>query len=107
METTYRKVLVTERLPKEFGMYLTTRGWRLFQDKTKEFEEPEKHKGGGDEPYPDLAWWLEEIELPTDKIIEFESKKEEIDKGLSIMMRVSWEFGAKWMRNFVLAATPK
>jgi hypothetical protein len=65
MTKIYREVSVHERLPKEFGMYITTRGWRLFQDNTNEFEEPEKTKGQGDEPYPDLAWWLEEIELPT------------------------------------------
>ena len=60
METLYRKVAVTERIPKEEEMLMTSHGWSLWNG--KQFEDED------DKPISYINYWLEEILDPTAKL---------------------------------------
>ena len=97
----FRKVMTEERSPKESGTYATDRG-RL--------EWSNDHKGflGFWAGRPEVIYWMEEVELPSE---------DEINIAMSKLLDIgdNWEWdshtnameGAKWMRDFVLAATAK
>ena len=93
MKTIFRKVSVKERLPEHEDNLFTSEGMTPFDLKSKHFYSPHPRKW----VYPE--WWLEEIELPSDKQIE-----DKVMNGYLIneenIARVK---AAKWMRDFVLA----
>jgi len=97
MNKIFRQVSVKERLPEKYPVIFITRN-------------NYPHLYGGhyntDEGYLKITfdYWLEEIELPTDKDI----RKRFYCEGLRKVhaMQHCWN-GAEWMRDFILDVTPK
>ena len=71
METLYRKVAVSERLPKAKEMLMTSHGWSLWNG--HQFEDED------DKPISYVNYWLEEILDPT---AQLKADKEELLKVL-------------------------
>ncbi len=89
----FRKVSTTERMPTKSDNYFTNKNLMAY------FVEDGNFSNGN------ILWWLEEVELPTDeeiKKIDFSHLPHMTQSG-----RVLIDFGIKWMRDFVLAATAK
>ena len=57
METLYRKVAISERMPKAKEMLMTSHGWSLWNG--HQFEDED------DKPISYINYWLEEIPDPT------------------------------------------
>lgn len=60
METLFRKVLVTERLPDKGDRYFTNDGIRVYSPHTKQFIFT--HQA--------IEYWLEPVELPSEEEIQ-------------------------------------
>ncbi len=67
METLYRKVSVSERLPKAKEMLMTSHGWSLWNG--HQFEDED------DKPISYINYWLDEIPDPT---AQLKADKEEL-----------------------------
>ena len=85
METLYRKVAVSERLPKINGNYFTDKYRSFyFSQEVNKFMDDE-----GDFIYP--KYWLEEIPDPTTQL---QSDKEELLEALGMSLQLNKAFGA-------------
>lgn len=103
MNTIFRRVSAKERLPKKDGVYIALRSGYTMGD--WDFKNGEwTHEGNEGVKY-ELEWWLEEIELPSNVEILKEFGATDSSEGDKINRM--WMEGAKWMRDFVLAVTPK
>ena len=77
METLYRKVAVTERIPKEEEMLMTSHGWSLWNG--KQFEDED------DKPISYINYWLEEILDPT---VQLKADKAELLEALQRIINI-------------------
>lgn len=109
METIFRKVNANERQPTETKEYFVAGEGidKPIMTSAIYFASQVGMNSIGWAINMKITHWLEKIELPDDKGIEFQSKNEETKNELTITQKVCWEDGAKWLRDFVLAATPK
>lgn len=100
MNTIFRKILTKDRLPKIQTRYITNDGWLSFEVESKSFH----HSNIFDEQYfPE--WWLEEIELPSQKDICLKSELRCSPKD-TFNEKGFWIWGANWMKDFVLGCSP-
>ena len=77
METIYRKVAVSERLPKSKEMLMTSHGWSLWNG--HQFEDED------DKPISYINYWLEEIPDPT---AQLQADKAELLEALEKVKRL-------------------
>lgn len=100
METIYRKVSPEKRCPTKTDIYYTNIGKVAFFEEEKEFKDSQANN---------IFWWLEEIELPSDEEIKNKSKENEIEDRFYKTGKTYRNYfnGAQWMRDFVLAVSPK
>ena len=104
MSTILRVVKCKERTPKESGSYPTFIGHKWFNTETNLWTEFCPSAIDDNQKNIQLVFWLEKIELPSsaDLIKEFGAT----DSIEGYKINRMWLEGAKWMRDFVLAATP-
>lgn len=74
METLYRKVSVSERLPIDEETYITSHGWYFWNGNKFEDE--------NDEEIDYVNYWLEEIPDNSPQIENLEAEKEELLEAL-------------------------
>lgn len=107
METIFRKVSMEERLPKERKEYFVLKGTNQLFCGAKFFDGNKFPFQEGDLP---VRFWLEEIELPNDDVLEkrFPTNINEPSdiKGTN-SDNLCKQLGAEWMRNFVLVSMSK
>lgn len=98
MKTIFRKVSVKDRLPNEDGEYITNYG-----SNTRLLTCNHKRKWTvqfGDTVEVTPNYWLEEVELPTDKEID---NTFPLQYGMDILnFNTDTRKGAKWMRDNIL-----
>ena len=83
METLYRKIAVSERLPKAKEMLMTSHGWSLWNG--HQFEDED------DKPISYINYWLEEI---TDHSAQLQADKAELVSYLEhVLFYVFWNGG--------------
>ena len=80
METIYRKVAVSERLPKSKEMLMTSHGWSLWNG--HQFEDED------DKPISYINYWLEEI---PDTTAQLKADKAELLEALEKISKVTNE----------------
>ena len=91
METLYRKVAVTERLPIKSGTYFSNEEEVYYRESTKKFE----HNYDAHCVYP--QWWIEEI---TDPTVQLKADKAEL---LELMTEMKESFDHKaWVTGMEL-----
>lgn len=105
MSSIFRKVLVSESLPNESGVYITESKVglilkRYYDSDIKSFMYT--NYNGLSRKCKNIEWWLEEIELPSkEEVDSYKVGKENPNKNDQLILN-SWKSGANYILNKIL-----
>lgn len=96
METIFRKILVSERLPSKECYYFTNAGCNYYDLDKMAFSTKESFFS------MDVTWWLEEIEIPSEEEIQglFDERIKELRQADAEFCKIRWDVNEpKWKRD--------